>query len=104
MKYRIAILTAPAAAVLLVLSTGTAFAVHESEFSKQDVNKDGVISRDEASGRLADEYADADEDRNGVVNQSEFSAFEVRAADFSNPVAGPGGIGITEDYGSERGE
>jgi hypothetical protein len=92
------------AALLFAVSGGTAFAVHETPFSQLDRNQDGVISRDEASGKLADDYANADENRDGVVNQSEFSAFEVRTEDFSNPVVGPGGLGITEEYQPGRAE
>lgn len=102
MKSIVAKLAALPAALLLALSSGAGFAVHESEFSQLDTNEDGYISRDEASGKLVDEYADADHDENGLVDQSEFSAFEARMEDFTSPITGPGGVGITEDYESER--
>ena len=97
-----ATLAALPAALLLVLTAGPAMAVHETEFRQQDVNEDGVISRDEARGNLEENYARADHDQDGVIDRSEFSAFETRAMDWSSPITGPGGIGITEGYEPER--
>lgn len=102
MKSIVAKLPALPAALVLALSSGASLAVHESEFSRLDTNQDGYISRDEASGKLVDEYASADHDEDGLVDQSEFSAFEARMDDFTDPVTGPGGVGITESYESER--
>ena len=65
-KSLIAKLAALPAAVLLALSAGPVFAVHETGFSELDVNEDGVISREEARGRLADDYAEIDDDGDGL--------------------------------------
>lgn len=104
MKSMVAKLAALPAALALALSSGAVFAVHEDAFSQLDTNEDGYISREEAQGELVDEYASVDHDQNGLVDQSEFSAFEVRMEEFSDPVSGPGGLGITEEYQSERAE
>ncbi len=47
-----------------------------SNFSKLDTNSDGYISKEEARGRLKDQWATADSNADGKIDESEFSALE----------------------------
>ena len=67
---------------LLCFSTGLLAADEDSatteQFNKLDQNKDGAISINEATGQLQmlRKWTDIDKNRDGVVEESEFSAFE----------------------------
>ncbi len=45
-------------------------------FSELDKNNDGYISKEEAQGRVKDQWATADANADGKIDQSEFSALE----------------------------
>lgn len=48
------------------------------DFNELDISRDGVLSQGEAGGRkgLLDEFWQVDQDGDGVIDRSEFSAFE----------------------------
>lgn len=48
------------------------------DFNELDISRDGVLSKGEAGGRkgLLDEFWQVDQDGDGVIDRSEFSAFE----------------------------
>jgi hypothetical protein len=50
------------------------------DFDELDINRDGVLSKGEAGGRkgLLDEFWQADQNRNNVIDRAEFSAFEAK--------------------------
>jgi Ca2+-binding EF-hand superfamily protein len=60
------------------------------DFNQLDSDKDGVISRNEAtqSESLVEKWNDVDTNEDGQLNQAEFSAFE--AKEMHNPANQPG--------------
>lgn len=59
---------------------GAAVAADEQRFDRLDANKDGTITAPEAelSRGLMESWPLVDTNQDGVVDQSEFSAFEAR--------------------------
>jgi Ca2+-binding EF-hand superfamily protein len=51
----------------------------QADFGSLDTNQDGSISAEEATSdaQLSQNWSDIDADENGVIDQAEFSAFEV---------------------------
>ena len=68
------------AAGLLCLSSGLAAEelTTTEQFNKLDMNKDGAVSINEATGQLQllRKWTDIDKNRDGELEMSEFSAFE----------------------------
>ena len=52
--------------------------ISQYKFNRLDTNHDGVISRDEAKAdaTLSQEWSKADTNKDGKIEESEFSAFE----------------------------
>ena len=49
---------------------------YKQSFAKLDVNSDGVITKEEAKGRLLKHFDKIDTDKNGSISATEFSAIE----------------------------
>ena len=77
------------AVALLPLSVSAAgySSATQEKFNKLDTNHDGSISQDEAKmdKRLSQDWSAADTNRNGMVEESEFSAFEEEMAPATMP-------------------
>lgn len=64
-----------AAAVVLSLNTGTAFAASHARdtfIKEQDQNGDGVVTKDEYAATRALQFAATDADRNGSLSRTEY--------------------------------
>ena len=67
----------------IVAFTGAVSAGPENYFSKLDIDGDGVLSMEEASADpvLRESWSTADANQDGRLEQAEFSAFEMKAAE-----------------------
>lgn len=78
MKVRNALIVAVVALLpMSVMGAGAKSA--QAMFNKLDTNQDGYISQDEAKAdtQLSKNWSDADLNKDGKVEESEFSAFEI---------------------------
>ena len=73
-------------------------------FTQLDSNSDGQLSRDEAQGdpRLSSQWDNLDANRDGNVDESEFSAFEGNAPSQQSPQDRPS-LGGPQSPGADQG-
>lgn len=85
---------------------GTGFNVEklvDSLLTQFDTNKDGKISKDEARGRLADNFAQLDKNKDGFLDRSELRAvaekmLALKKGPFPGGPGGPGGFPTGPDF------
>lgn len=90
MKFRDVFIVATVTLFPLSSFGGGAMSTTKATFNKLDANQDGYISQEEAKvhAELSQGWSDADLNRDGKLEESEFSAFEETMESGKTPVMG----------------
>jgi Ca2+-binding EF-hand superfamily protein len=90
MKLKEVLIIATITLLPFAASAGEMQSTYKETFKKLDTNNDGYISKDEAMAdkELSKDWSNADKNRDGKLEESEFSAFEENMRSGEMPMNG----------------